>query len=262
MKTKSRVMAAILAAVLILSIVMTAFAETYDIIPYGERSTAVRRMQSALKKKGYFSGSVDGKFGPATKKAIIRYQTAIGIKADGKPGNRTLNALYNGTSSINEVVNVKVEAMPEVKNPNTLYYGCKGARVLSLQRALKVLGYFKGTVDGVYGDLTLGAVKKFQSAKGLHVDGLAGRQTLSLINNAQKKIKVGTTFLLSDGSRGNEVKELQAKLGQLKYYGGGDEYGVYGEKTKEAIRNYQSANGLKETGNTSQGLYNRIVLAK
>ena len=40
--------------------------------------------------------------------------------ADGKPGNRTLNALYNGTSSINEVVNVKVEAMAEVKNPNTL----------------------------------------------------------------------------------------------------------------------------------------------
>lgn len=53
---------------------------------------------------------------------------------------------------------------------------------------LKKVGCYKGAIDGVYGDLTYEAVKKYQYQKGLHADGMAGSKTLSsLRKNTQKK---------------------------------------------------------------------------
>ena len=64
-----------------------------------------------------------------------------------------------------------------------LSVGSSGAAVKALQDTLNSLGY-RGAdgrslaVDGVYGANTQAAVEKFQSAKGLKVDGLAGTATL------------------------------------------------------------------------------------
>ena len=55
--------------------------------------------------------------------------------------------------------------------------GSRGTAVTRLQQALKDKGYLKGKVDGIYGDQTYDAVKAFQRAKGLAVDGIAGRKT-------------------------------------------------------------------------------------
>ena len=49
-----------------------------------------------------------------------------------------------------------------------------GPLVLSLQRALRKQGIHPGPLDGVYGPMTLAAVKAFQLLKGLVVDGEAG----------------------------------------------------------------------------------------
>ncbi len=94
-----RFVAFLMALILCLSVVATALA--YNTIPYGEESQDVRDMQSKLKSKGYYKGKVDGKFGPETRRAVRKFQEAIGITVDGKPGNRTLTALYEGTSAIN-----------------------------------------------------------------------------------------------------------------------------------------------------------------
>ena len=50
-------------------------------------------IQAALKNAGFYTGSVDGKIGPKTKKAIEAFQTANGIKADGKVGTKTWSLL-------------------------------------------------------------------------------------------------------------------------------------------------------------------------
>jgi len=42
-----------------------------------------------LKKAGFYQGSIDGKIGPKTKEAIIKFQKASGIKADGIVGKKT-----------------------------------------------------------------------------------------------------------------------------------------------------------------------------
>jgi peptidoglycan hydrolase-like protein with peptidoglycan-binding domain len=50
-------------------------------------------IQTALKNAGYYSGPVDGKIGPLTKKAIVDFQTANKLGADGKVGPRTWSIL-------------------------------------------------------------------------------------------------------------------------------------------------------------------------
>jgi len=55
--------------------------------------------------------------------------------------------------------------------------GSSGENVRRLQQALKDAGFYEGVVDGDYGQQTYNAVKKFQNAKGLSADGVAGKQT-------------------------------------------------------------------------------------
>ena len=56
--------------------------------------------------------------------------------------------------------------------------GSRGTEVRNIQTKLKSLGYYSGTVDGIYGTGTQRAVKAFQKACGLAVDGIAGPKTL------------------------------------------------------------------------------------
>lgn len=56
--------------------------------------------------------------------------------------------------------------------------GSRGDEVRSIQKKLKELGYYSGSVDGIYGSNTQNAVKAFQRNCGLTVDGIAGPKTL------------------------------------------------------------------------------------
>lgn len=69
----------------------------------------------------------------------------------------------------------------EVITMQTLRSGSKGTQVKVLQWLLNQNGCDAGTVDGVFGSKTLAAVKAYQKAKGLSVDGIAGRNTWSAI---------------------------------------------------------------------------------
>jgi len=56
-----------------------------------------------------------------------------------------------------------------------------GSDVEWVQSRLKELGYSPGPLDGLYGPLTSEAVKAYQSAQGLQVDGIVGPQTISAL---------------------------------------------------------------------------------
>lgn len=58
-------------------------------------------------------------------------------------------------------------------------YGSRGEEVKQIQTKLKRWGYYKGSVDGIYGSGTLSAVKAFQKKNGLKADGIAGTKTLN-----------------------------------------------------------------------------------
>lgn len=56
--------------------------------------------------------------------------------------------------------------------------GSRGDEVRKIQNKLKSLGFFNGTVDGIYGVKTQSAVKRFQKSVGITADGIAGPKTL------------------------------------------------------------------------------------
>ncbi len=56
--------------------------------------------------------------------------------------------------------------------------GSRGDEVRRIQKKLKELGFFNGSVDGIYGTQTQNAVKQFQKSVGITADGIAGNKTL------------------------------------------------------------------------------------
>lgn len=78
-----------------------------------------------------------------------------------------------------------------------LKYGSRGTAVVKLQQALKTQGYLAGTADGIYGYMTKSAVIKFQTAKKISVDGIAGNQTQTLLY-AQTTSRSTTTTAATD----------------------------------------------------------------
>ena len=62
---------------------------------------------------------------------------------------------------------------------DTLRNGNKGTQVKVLQFLLNEKGFDCGKADGIWGKNTLAAVKAFQKAKGLDVDGVVGKNTWS-----------------------------------------------------------------------------------
>ncbi len=59
--------------------------------------------------------------------------------------------------------------------------GARGSTVKTIQTKLKRWGYYKGSVDGIFGSQTREAVKYFQRKNGLKVDGIVGPATLKAL---------------------------------------------------------------------------------
>ncbi len=65
----------------------------------------------------------------------------------------------------------------------TLSIGSRGNSVRTLQQNLQRAGFSPGGVDGAFGTRTERAVRAFQQAKGLQVDGQVGPQTLRALRD-------------------------------------------------------------------------------
>lgn len=178
----------------------------------GSKGENVRLLQQVLINLGYLSGKADGKFGPMTEEAVISFQKANSLTADGLAGTKTLSLLLGGQST--QVVQPAVTApaaqasapaqasssstSSQVPAPaasssssglfggdySTISIGDRGSRVKTMQQALITLKYLSGKADGIFGQQTLKAVYTFQSRSGLRQDGLAGRKTLTALESA------------------------------------------------------------------------------
>jgi len=138
-----------------------------------------------------------------------------------------------------------------------LSQGLKGNGVKELQKKLTIEGVYTGPITGYFGPLTKKAVQAYQKKNGLKADGLVGANTRAKLDaviantNANGKVLGAEAFnftqFLSQGSKGNEVKELQKFLNEAGYNSGIID-GVFGQKTKSALVNFQTANGLEADG--------------
>ena len=142
--------------------------------------TDVKNVQKALIAKGYSCGSsgADGKYGDDTVAAVKKFQKAKGLSVDGQAGKNTVTALGGKWAGSTSTASWTVSRLLKKKSPLM-----SGTDVKNLQKALIAKGYSCGSsgADGKYGDDTVAAVKKFQKAKGLSVDGQAGKNTVTAL---------------------------------------------------------------------------------
>ena len=61
----------------------------------GSRGEEVKTLQGRLHDLGYYTDEIDGQFGNATKTAVIEFQQANGLEADGMVGSETKALLYS-----------------------------------------------------------------------------------------------------------------------------------------------------------------------
>ena len=71
-----------------------------------------------------------------------------------------------------------LKKLNSIGKPKACAPGTTGSNVSKLQRCLQALGYYKGKIDGTYGNATKNAVARLQRAYGLSASGVATRQTI------------------------------------------------------------------------------------
>lgn len=126
--------------------------------------------------------------------------------------------------------------------------GDSGSAVVELQRLLQRAGIPTGPLDGDFGPMTQAAVKRFQTSRGLPVDGIAGDRTFAALRGtapAPTPSPSGTAPL-RQGDMGADVERLQQALTRHGFYADVD--GQFGPNTRAAVVRFQRAKGLNADG--------------
>jgi len=139
---------------------------------YGHTGHTVTKLQEKLAKLMLYQGSIDGIFGKKTENAVKQFQQLHHLKVDGVIDEKTFSKLVAVTPAI------------------TLKFGDQNKQITSFQTKLKALNYYKGSLDGIFGPLTLAAVKEYQKINNLEVTGKLDASTqLHISTNRNKKGK-------------------------------------------------------------------------
>jgi peptidoglycan hydrolase-like protein with peptidoglycan-binding domain len=140
------------------------------------------------------------------------------------------------------------------------------AQITAAQEKLKAGGTYAGEADGRYNDEFRAALKKYQETNGLTKTGNLDEATL---------LKMGIE--LTDGQKGIETvsdkpkrtvfrptkEQIAAAQTKLKTAGlySGEADGKYSPELRTAIREYQSANGLKRKGSLNRATLEKLDIA-
>ncbi len=211
----------------------------------------VSNLQQKLIDLGFLEGTPTGVYDNETTNAVRNFQSEVGIAPSGVVDAATALALENYIPPDSGV------ATTNIQSP-TLKIGSSGAAVRILQEMLINYGYLNDVADGIFGPKTEEAVRAFQQANGLKVDGIAGPATWAALfaYDAPQTPPVARPEL-NEGSSGDEVTKLQNKLYDYNFLIGRPD-GYFGPRTADAVKNFQSAVGLEPTGVVDDETYEAL----
>lgn len=233
-------------------------------VKQGSTGDDAKLVQTRLKELGYYTGSVDGKFGSGSVKALKAFQEHNGLEADGVAGKGTYAVLFHysalaanatptPTPSPTPAPATPTPTPPPITRDNVVVVklGVSGEAVSRLQQRLTELGYYDATVDGVCKADDVAAIKAFQRKNGLTADGAAGYDTQTKLFSTAALTSTGAIAggtvdaftTLRKGMTGDAVKQLQERLIALGYLSG-DADGNYGRLTANAVYAFQKANNI------------------
>ena len=129
-------------------------------------------VQQDLTDAGYYTGKVDGVYGPATVAAVEALQKEHGLPVTGAMDKATEAALRSDLAARGGVA---AEAAV--------------ASTAALQQTLKLAGYWDGPVDGQWSDSLTDALKAVQKDLGVPETGTVDATTVSAFEKAIEKSK-------------------------------------------------------------------------
>lgn len=142
-------------------------------------------LQWQLALHGYDPGPADGEPGARTTAAIRHYQADAGLPVDGRPTQALLDHLKYTVPAVRNAA-APAPARPrqalETLRPgplDTLEPGLRRIYVVGIQEELKIRGFDPGLVDGIAGPRTREAIRRYQKAVGLPVDGQPSPELLN-----------------------------------------------------------------------------------
>ena len=218
------VAAALVAAVSLMATALTSAAYVVK----GNSHANVAGVQTRLSTLGYYTSTVDGAWGSRTSAAVKKFQTAYGLKADGVVGGATERALGLSLPITGGITKGKTDF-----------------NVAAVQARLKTLGYYRSTVDGMWGKGTLTAVMRYQSDGGLAVDGVVGGGTARKLGITLYNVEKSGGIV--KGKTAENIRKLQTALKSIGYYTSTVD-GAWGRRTMCAVMSYQSDHGLTVDG--------------
>ncbi len=231
------------------------------------------------------TGELNGVFGIDTENAVRKFQQIFNLQPTGevdKPTWYKIKQYYVGVKQLSDLVGEGI-TLAEVQVPfsNRLQEGNQGVGVKTIQYYLNILAYFNPALsmvplDGVYGADTTAAVRTFQSFYGLPVTGMVGINTWNTMNRIYTETvenlregysgnrgKLYPGYFLSEGMQGAAVRDLQTYLSLIgKNYAAIPEIpvtGYFGEQTRAAVKAFQKAFGLDDSGVVGPITWNTIV---
>ena len=226
-----------------------------------------------------------GYFEQTTQNAVRQFQHIFNLESDGVVGKDTwykIKRIYNGIKGLSELYSEGITiSEAERKYERVLKKGSRGSSVKILQYYLCFLSYFNlklpyVAVDGIFGDETRDAVLAFQSLYGLDVDGIVGRDTWDMIQNAYAGVLTSLPdeyrsyssllypgYIITTGASGKVVEQLQTYLKTIAANNPSipdvTVDGYYGEETKKAVLAVQKLEGIEQNGQVGVLTWNAIV---
>ena len=131
-----------------------------------------KALQQDLADAGYYTGQVDGIYGPLTVKAVEDLQTAYELPVTGTVDRATALALQA------ELAKQGLAAAGDALTSTT-----------AVQTTLKLLGLWDGPVDGVWTDELTEAVKELQTKLGVEPTGVIDAETVAAFEEALAKLQ-------------------------------------------------------------------------
>lgn len=223
--------------------------------------TQITAAQEKLKQAGSYEGATDGRYNDDFRGAIKQYQDENGLDKNGKLDEATLVKM--GIELTDSQKGIETANSPSDK-PKRVSFRPSKEQVTQAQKMLKESGAYSGEESGRYDNDLRAAIRDYQSANGLKRSGSLNRATLEKMSieltEKQMEIPVDQSDFASADDKGEkkkrgavfratkeQVTEVQQKLKTAKLYAG-EEDGKFNDDFRAAIKEWQKANNVKETG--------------
>ena len=257
---------------------MATISPSTSILRVGSTGDEVWQLQQRLAELGYYPYSPDGMYSVQVAEAVQQFQSRNNLSPDGVAGTSTRYAI--GSTAAVPAAAVSSGGSVGSFNIGTLQFGMRGPDVVLLQERLIQLGYLTGPATEYFGEQTRAAVTQFQQNNRLSADGIAGAKTLSMLSSNDAVNASGVVITptprptvpatprptqksdntLRLGDTGTQVVALQERMSELGYMKGSAD-GNYGSATEDAVRSFQKANGITDTGAADEATQRRAYSA-